>query len=139
MSSTLLSPDYVPSDDEEFMNDRMLAFFRNRLLDWRAELLRDSDQTIQNLQEDTRQEADIADRASSETDRALELRTRDRGRKLITKIDSALGRIEDGSYGFCIETGEPISLRRLIARPIATMTLQAQERHERMERMRRSD
>ena len=139
MSSTLLSPDYVPSDDEEFMNDRMLSFFRNRLLDWRAELLRDSDQTIQNLQEDTRQEADIADRASSETDRALELRTRDRGRKLITKIDSALGRIEDGSYGFCVETGEPISLRRLMARPIATMTLQAQERHERMERMRRSD
>ncbi len=139
MSSTLLSPDYVPSDDEEFMNDRMLAFFRNRLLDWRAELLRDSDQTIQNLQEETRQEADIADRASSETDRALELRTRDRGRKLISKIDAALGRIEDGSYGFCTETGEPISLRRLMARPIATMTLQAQERHERMERMHRSD
>ena len=139
MSSTLLSPDYVPSDGEEFMNDRMLAFFRNRLLDWRAELLRDSDQTIQNLQEDTRQESDIADRASSETDRALELRTRDRGRKLIAKIDSALGRIEDGSFGFCVETGEPISLRRLMARPIATMTLQAQERHERMERMRRSD
>ncbi len=139
MSSTLLSPDYVPSDDEEFMNSRMVAFFRNRLLDWRAELLRDTGQTIQNLQEDTRQEPDIADRASSETDRALELRTRDRGRKLIAKIDSALARIEDGSYGYCVETGEPISLRRLMARPIATMTLHAQERHERMERMRRSD
>lgn len=139
MSSTLVTTDYVPSDDEDFMSERMLEFFRDRLLDWRTDLLRDTDQTIQNLQEDTRQQPDIADRASVEADRALELRTRDRGRKLISKIDAALERIEDGSYGYCVETGEPISLKRLMARPIATMTLQAQERHERMERMRRSD
>ena len=139
MSSTLLSPDYVPSDDEEFMNERMLAFFRARLQDWRADLLRETGQTIQNLQEDTRREPDLGDRASVERDRAFELRTRDRARKLIAKIGAALGRIEDGSYGYCTENGEPIGLRRLMARPIATMTLPAQERHERMERMRRSD
>ena len=138
-SSTLLSPDYEPSDDEEFMNERMRAYFRARLLEWRNELVRESDQTIQQLQQGTTPDADLADRASKETDRALELRTRDRARKLIAKIDSAVGRIDEGSYGYCVETGEPIGIRRLMARPIATMTLRAQERHERMEKMRRPD
>ncbi len=138
-SSTLLSPDYEPLDDKEFMNERMREYFRAQLFEWRAELLRDSDQTIQLLQQGTQSDADLADRASKETDRALELRTRDRERKLIAKIDTALDRIEAGSYGYCVETGEPIGIRRLMARPIATMTLRAQERHERMEKMRRSD
>ena len=119
------------------MNDRMKGYFRQRLLEWRAVLLRESDQTLQNLQSGSLKEPDLADRASVEADRALELRTRDRERKLISKIDAALNRIDEGTYGFCDETGEPIGLKRLIARPIATMTLEAQERHELMERTHR--
>ena len=134
-----LPPDYRPSEEEPFMNDVMKEYFRQKLLKWRAELLRESDETLQNLQEGGLQEPDIADRASAETDRALELRTRDRERKLIAKIDSALQRIEDGSYGSCEESGEPISIRRLEARPIATLSIEAQERHERMERTHRDD
>ncbi len=139
MSSTLLPPDYTPSGDEEFMNPMMREFFRQRLLDWRAELVKESGQTLQNMQEVSLQESDIADRASLETERALELRTRDRERKLISKIDSALRHIDTGEYGFCEETGEPIGLRRLIARPIATLSLEAQEQHERMEKTHRED
>jgi len=134
-----LSPDYSPADDEEFMNPRMLEFFRQRLLSWRTELVEESNTTLQHLQEGGIVEADIADRASIETERSLELRTRDRARKLIGKIDEALRRVEDGSYGYCEETDEPISLSRLQARPIATMTLEAQERHERMEKTHRDD
>ncbi len=134
-----LPPDYMPSDDEEFMNPQMSEFFRQKLLVWRAELVEESNTTLQHLQEGGIVEADIADRASVETERSLELRTRDRARKLISKIDEALGRIEDGSYGFCEETMEPIGLSRLQARPIATMSLEAQERHERMERTHRDD
>ena len=130
-------PDYRPTEDEEFMNDIMKEHFRKKLLKWRSELLRESDETLQHLQEESLQEPDIADRASAETDRALELRTRDRARKLINKIDDALERIETGIYGFCEETGEPISIRRLEARPIATLSIEAQERHERMERTHR--
>lgn len=134
-----LPPDYQPSDDDPFMNDLMKEYFRQKLLKWRAELLAESEETLQSLQEGGIQEADIADRASAETDRALELRTRDRERKLIAKIDAALERIRDGSYGYCEETGEPIAVRRLDARPIATLSLEAQERHERMERTQRDD
>lgn len=130
---------YRPSDDEPFMNPRQREYFRRRLLDWRDELLKESESTLQHLQEESLQEPDVADRASAETDRALELRTRDRARKLITKIDEALGRIEDGTYGYCIETHEPISLRRLEARPIATLSVEAQERHERMEKLHRDE
>lgn len=139
MSSNMLPPDYTPSDDEEFMNPMMREFFRQRLLDWRADLIKESGQTLQNMQEVSLQEPDIADRASLETERALELRTRDRERKLISKIDSALRRIDAGDYGYCEDTGEPIGLRRLVARPIATMSLEAQERHERMEKTHRED
>ncbi len=139
MSSPLLSPDYRPSEDEEFMNPVMTEFFRQKLLRWRAELLRESTETLNNLQDGGIQEPDIADRASAETDRSLELRTRDRERKLIAKIDAALQRIEDGEYGYCEETGEPIGVRRLEARPIATLSLEAQERHERKERVHRED
>ena len=139
MSSTLLPPDYVPSDDEEFMNPMMREFFRQRLLEWRNELLRESDQTLLNMQQVSLQEPDITDRASLETERALELRTRDRERKLISKIDSALRRIDTGDYGYCDDTGEPIGLKRLIARPIATLSLEAQEQHERMEKTHRED
>jgi DnaK suppressor protein len=139
MSSTLLPPDYVPSDDEEFMNPMMREFFRQRLIDWRTELLRESGQTLQNMQEVSLQESDVADRASLETERALELRTRDRERKLISKIDAALRRIDTGEYGYCEDSGEPIGLRRLVARPIATLSLEAQERHERMEKTHRED
>jgi DnaK suppressor protein len=139
MSSTLLPPDYAPSDDEVFMNPMMREFFRQRLLDWRADLLKESGQTLLNMQEVSLHEPDIADRASLETERALELRTRDRERKLISKIDSALRRIDTGDYGYCDDTGEPIGLRRLIARPIATLSLEAQERHERMEKTHRED
>ena len=139
MSSNLLPPDYEPSDEEEFMNPMMREFFRQRLLEWRAELLKESGQTLLNMQEVSLHEPDIADRASLETERALELRTRDRERKLISKIDSALRRIDTGDYGYCDETGEPIGLRRLIARPIATLSLEAQERHERMEKTHRED
>jgi len=134
-----LPPDYRPSDDEEFMNENMVEYFRLKLIEWRKELLRESEETLGHLKEGPSNEADIADRASSETDRALELRTRDRARKLIGKIDEAMERVHDGSYGYCIETGEPIGIRRLEARPIATMTLEAQERHERLERTHRDE
>jgi DnaK suppressor protein len=139
MSSSIVPPNYRPSEDEEFMNPVMTEYFRLKLLAWRAELLRESESTLASLQEGGLQEPDIADRASAETDRALELRTRDRARKLIQKIDSALRRVEDGSYGYCEETGEPISIRRLEARPTATLSLEAQERHERLERTHRDD
>lgn len=134
-----LPPDYRPAEDEEFMNPRQREYFRKKLLAWRAELLHESSETLANLQDGGLQEADLSDRASAETDRSLELRTRDRARKLISKIDAALRRIEDGSYGYCEETDEPISLKRLEARPIATLSIEAQERHERMERTRRDD
>jgi DnaK suppressor protein len=134
-----LPPDYRPSEAEEFMNPLQLEYFRQKLLRWRAELLAESTETLQHLKEESLAEPDLTDRASLETERAIELRTRDRERKLISKIDAALMRIEDGSYGFCEETDEPISLRRLEARPIATLSLEAQERHERMERTHRDD
>lgn len=131
--------DYRPSEDEPFMNPRQLKYFRQKLVDWKASILAESRGTIEHMQEGTRNIPDIADRASEETDRALELRTRDRQRKVVAKIDAALRRIEDGSYGYCEETGEPISIRRLEARPIATLSLEAQERHERKERVHRDD
>ena len=134
-----LPADYRPDDDETFMNDTMREYFRQKLLQWKEDLLRESSETLEHLQEGGLAEPDIADRASLETDRSLELRTRDRERKLIAKIDEALQRIEDGSYGYCEETNEPISLRRLEARPIATLSLEAQERHERLERTHRDD
>ncbi len=137
--SPLLPPDYRPSEDEEFMNEMQLEYFRLKLLRWRAELLHDSTETVIHMQQESLHQPDLTDRASLETDRALELRTRDRERKLISKIDSALRRIEDGSYGFCEETNEPIGIRRLEARPIATLSLEAQERHERLERTHRDD
>ncbi len=139
MSTVTLPPDYRPVEDDEFMNPVMTEYFRQKLLSWRLELLRESEETLTNLQDGGLQEPDIADRASAETDRALELRTRDRARKLIQKIDAALRRIEDGSYGYCEETGEPIGVRRLEARPVATLSLEAQERHERLERTHRDD
>lgn len=135
----IVTKDYRPSDDEPFMNERQREYFRTKLLAWKDEILEESRSTIASLQQDTVAEPDLADRATSETDRALELRTRDRQRKLIAKIDEALRRIEDGSYGHCEETGEPISLSRLEARPIATLSLEAQERHERRERVHRDD
>ncbi|HUK08676.1 MAG TPA: RNA polymerase-binding protein DksA [Stellaceae bacterium] len=135
----MLPPDYRPSDGEEFMNPLQLEYFREKLLRWRTELLAESSETLQHLKEESLAEPDLTDRASLETERALELRTRDRERKLISKIDAALMRIEDGTYGYCEETDEPISLRRLEARPIATLSLEAQERHERMERTHRDD
>ncbi|AAK24550.1 RNA polymerase-binding transcription factor DksA [Caulobacter vibrioides] len=131
--------DYRPSEDEPFMNDRQLEYFKQKLLAWKEEILRESRETVSHLQKETENHADLADRASSETDRALELRTRDRQRKLISKIDQALRRVEDGSYGYCEETGEPIGLARLEARPTATMSVEAQERHERRERVHRDD
>jgi DnaK suppressor protein len=134
-----LSDDYRPGEDEEFMNERQLEYFRRKLLRWKDDILRESRETLSHLQTETENHPDLADRASSETDRALELRTRDRQRKLISKIDEALRRIEDGSYGYCEETGEPIGLARLEARPIATLSLEAQERHERRERVHRDD
>jgi DnaK suppressor protein len=137
--SPLLPPDYKPSDGEEFMNPMQLEYFRQKLLRWRAELLDESSETLSSLQSENLAEPDLADRATRETDRAIELRTRDRERKLIAKIDDALRRIDEGSYGYCEETNEPISLRRLEARPIATLSLEAQERHERMERTHRDD
>ena len=138
-STPLLPPDYKPSTNEDFMNPIMREYFRQKLIRWRSEILRESSETLQSLQTESLQEADIADRATLETDRALELRTRDRQRKLITKIDEALRRIEDSSYGYCEDTGEPIGIKRLEARPIATLSLEAQERHERMERTQRDD
>ena len=134
-----LSDDYRPSDAEEFMNERQQAYFRKKLLDWKDEILRESRETVAHLQKETENHPDVADRASSETDRSLELRMRDRQRKLISKIDDALRRLDDGSYGYCEETGEPITLARLEARPIATLSLEAQERHERRERVHRDD
>ena len=131
--------EYRPSDDEPFMNDRQKEYFKRKLLAWKDDILRESQGTLNNLQEDDNHLPDIADRASSETEKALELRTRDRQRKLISKIESALRRIETGEYGYCDETGEPISLRRLDARPIATLSLEAQERHEREERVYKDD
>ena len=138
-AETFLPDDYRPADDEPFMNDRQVEYFRRKLLNWKADLLNESKNTIEGLQDGTRNIPDIADRASEETDRALELRTRDRQRKLVAKIDAALRRIDEGEYGYCDETGEPISLKRLDARPIATLSLEAQERHERREKVHRDD
>ena len=135
----VLPPDYRPSDDEEFMNPLQVEYFRQKLLRWRAELLADSTGTLRHLQEESLLKPDLTDRASLETERAIELRTRDRERKLISKIDAALQRIDSGTYGFCEETDQPIGIRRLEARPIATLTIEAQERHERMERTYRDE
>jgi DnaK suppressor protein len=135
----ILPDDYTPAEDEPFMNDRQLEYFRRKLIAWKNDLLSDSRDTIEGLQGTTRNIPDITDRASEETDRALELRTRDRQRKLVAKIDSALRRIDNGEYGYCEMTGDPISLKRLDARPIATMTLEAQEKHERREKVHRDD
>jgi DnaK suppressor protein len=132
-------PDYKPKEKDPFMNSVMLEYFRQKLQDWRGELLSESSETLHNLQQGSSLEPDIADRASTETERSIELRTRDRARKLIAKIDEALQRVESGDYGFCEETQEPISLKRLEARPIATLSIEAQERHERMEKIHRDD
>jgi DnaK suppressor protein len=134
-----LPDDYKPAENEPFMNDRQQEYFRRKLLEWKQDLLADSRDTIEGLQDSTRNIPDVADRASEETDRALELRTRDRQRKLVAKIDSALRRIDEGEYGYCEVTGDTISLKRLDARPIATMSLEAQERHERREKVHRDD
>ncbi len=139
MSKIFIDEGYRPSDDEPFMNDRQREYFRRKLIKWKGDILREAQETLTTLQTENENHPDIADRASSETDRAIELRARDRQRKLIAKIDSALSRIEDGSYGYCKDTGEPISLKRLEARPIATLSLEAQERHERNERVYRDD
>jgi DnaK suppressor protein len=138
-STIVLPPDYRPSEDEPFMNERHRMYFRQKLTAWKEEIIRQTKETLAGLHEDSTQHADLADRATSETDRALELRARDRQRKLISKIDAALARIEDGTYGYCEETGEPIGLKRLDARPIATLSVEAQERHERRERVYRED
>jgi DnaK suppressor protein len=130
---------YKPTDKEPFMNERQREYFRVRLLTWKEDILKEAKETLLHLQEENQNHPDLADRASSETDRAIELRARDRQRKLIAKIDEALGRIDDGSYGYCEETGEPIAIRRLEARPIATLSVEAQERHERRERVYRDD
>lgn len=139
LARVTVPPDYRPSDREAFMSPVMLEYFRQKLLRWRAELLSESNETLQNLQQGSILEPDFADRASTETDRSIELRTRDRARKLIAKIDEALRRVEEGHYGFCEETNEPISLQRLEARPIATLSIEAQERHERMEKIHRDE
>jgi len=131
--------DYRPGEDEPFMNERQLDYFKQKLLDWKDDILRETRETVTHLQSETENHPDFADRASSETDRALELRTRDRQRKLIAKIDDALRRIDERAYGYCEETGEPISLGRLEARPVAVLGLEAQERHERRERVHRDD
>ncbi|NBP72475.1 MAG: RNA polymerase-binding protein DksA [Alphaproteobacteria bacterium] len=138
MTSTT-PPDYQPSDEEPFMNDVMLEYFRHKLVSWKNELLREAGQTLRHLEEQDSRSADQADRATAETDRSIELRTRDRARKLAQKIDEALQRIEQGSYGYCSETGDPIAIKRLEARPIATLGLEAQERHERLEKTQRDD
>src|SRR5690349_20577659 len=130
---------YRPSDKEPFMNERQRDYFREKLMAWREDILKEAKETLQNLHDENQNHPDLADRASSETDRAIELRARDRQRKLISKIDAALHRIEDGTYGYCEETGEPIALKRLEARPIATLSVEAQERHERRERIYRDD
>ncbi|MEO1797376.1 MAG: RNA polymerase-binding protein DksA [Pseudomonadota bacterium] len=138
-AEVFIDDNYKPAEDEPFMNDRQIEYFRRKLLNWKMELLSDSRDTIEGMKDSTRNIPDIADRASEETDRALELRTRDRQRKLVAKIDAALRRIDEGEYGYCQVTGEPISLKRLDARPIATMSLEAQERHERREKVHRDD
>lgn len=138
-SSIVLPENYRPSEAEPFMSPMQRQYFKAKLLAWKEEILRQTRETLQGMHEDTLQHADLADRATSEADRALELRTRDRQRKLISKIDAALARIEDGTYGYCEETGEPIGLKRLDARPIATLSVEAQERHERRERVHRGD
>ena len=130
---------YVPDEDEPFMNERQRDYFRKKLLAWKEEILAESRETLEALQAESQNQPDLADRASSETDRSVELRARDRQRKLIAKIEAALRRIDEGTYGYCEETGEPISLRRLDARPIATLSIEAQERHERRERVYRDD
>jgi DnaK suppressor protein len=135
----ILEPDYKPSASEAYMNPKQLEYFRQKLLAWKDELLRESAVTIHQMQEESHNEPDLTDRASTETDRSIELRTRDRERKLLNKIDEALERIRDGSYGYCEETGDPIGLARLEARPIATLSLEAQERHERDERVHRDE
>ncbi|MCB1417632.1 MAG: RNA polymerase-binding protein DksA [Notoacmeibacter sp.] len=137
--SELIESGYIPSDDEPFMNDRQKDYFREKLIAWKSDILREARETLETLQQENENHPDLADRASSETDRAIELRARDRQRKLIAKIDAALMRIDDGTYGYCEETGEPISLRRLDARPIATLSIEAQERHERREKVYRDD
>jgi len=139
MAKVTIDEDYTPTDAEPFMNDRQREYFRRKLLTWKSEILREAQGTLTALQSENENHPDVADRASSETDRAIELRARDRQRKLTSKIDAALARIEDRSYGYCEETGEPISLKRLDARPIATLSLEAQERHERRERVYRDD
>ncbi len=135
MAAEVIDDTYRPSEDEPFMNDRQRDYFRRKLIEWREDILRESRETLVALQSENENHPDVADRASSETDRAIELRARDRQRKLIAKIEAALSRLDDGSYGFCEETGEPISLKRLDARPIATLSVEAQERHERRERV----
>ncbi len=139
MMNEVEDPDYRPSDDEPFMNPRQLAYFRRKLVDWKETILREAQDTLATLQNEPLREPDLTDRASSETDWSIELRTRDRQRKLISKIDAALRRIEDGEYGYCEVTGEPISLGRLEARPIATMTVEAQSAHERQEKISRDE
>ena len=139
MGGSDLPDDYRPSEDEPFMNERQRNYFRKRLLDWKDEILKEARDTLQHLQDENQNHPDLADRASSETDRAIELRARDRQRKLIAKIDAALHRIDDGTYGYCEETGDPIAIKRLEARPIATLSVEAQERHERRERIYRDD
>lgn len=139
MSENIDLTNYVPSETEEFMNSRQRAYFRSKLTAWKSDILREARETLDHLAEESANHPDLADRASSETDRAIELRARDRQRKLISKIDAALQRIEDGTYGYCEETGEPISLKRLDARPIATLSIEAQERHERREKVYRDE
>jgi DnaK suppressor protein len=139
MDEPIVPVGYRPSEDEPFMNERQIEYFRQKLLNWKDDILRESRETLGHLQRETENHPDLVDRASSETDRSLELRTRDRQRKLISKIEEALRRIEDGSYGYCEDTGEPIGLARLDARPTATLSLEAQERHERRERVHRDD
>ncbi|HEY0571469.1 MAG TPA: RNA polymerase-binding protein DksA [Enterovirga sp.] len=139
MAQSIIDEGYRPTDDEPFMNDRQREYFRRKLNAWKGEILREAQQTISALQNESPNHPDLADRASSETDRAIELRARDRQRKLIAKIEAAISRLDEGTYGFCEETGEPISLKRLEARPIATLSLEAQERHERSERVHRDD
>ena len=139
MAQSIIEPDYRPADDEPFMSERQRAYFKRKLSAWKGEILKEAQETRTNLQSENPNHPDFADRASSETDRAIELRARDRQRKLIAKIEAAISRIDEGTYGYCEDTGEPISLRRLEARPIATLSIEAQERHERNERVHRDD
>ena len=139
MTDIVIDEGYRPTEDEPFMNERQREYFRRKLIRWKHDILKEAQETLATLQSENENHPDLADRASSETDRAIELRARDRQRKLIAKIDAALARIDDGSYGYCEETGDPISLKRLEARPIATLSLEAQERHERNERVYRDD